>query len=117
MRARRAIDAALIGRDRELRERAAYVVSELVTNAFQHGTGRVHLTVYLGSEALRVEVGDDSPQPPVRRQPTPEDERGRGLLLVEAFGSAYGVAQRPPGKVVWVELALHEGRPPIEPPT
>lgn len=94
----------------ELAELAELVVSELVTNAQQHGTGPVHLRLGLEDGVLRVEVHDCGPGRPVRRWPSASDERGRGLGLLDALlslhGGARGVADdlAGPGKTVYVEL-------------
>jgi anti-sigma regulatory factor (Ser/Thr protein kinase) len=34
------------------------------------------------------------------------DERGRGLLLIDALASRWGVQSQPDGKTVWCELDL-----------
>lgn len=88
------------------------VVSELVTNAI-HATSVIGspgpIRFWLASDGARVlvAVGDDSPHPPRRIDPTDDTENGRGLLLVEALSSDrgwYATGQRQPAKVVWAEL-------------
>jgi PAS domain S-box-containing protein len=78
--------------------------SELVTNAVLHGHGRIDLGVRLDAGTLRVEVGDASPLPPVRRDYGDEALTGRGLELVEVLASSWGVSPRDHGKVVWFQV-------------
>ncbi|MFC5953859.1 ATP-binding protein [Streptomyces pratens] len=102
-------------RDRDLSHRvteaAEHLVAELAANAATHGrlAGRDFRLALLDRGAtLRIEVtdtrGDDLPS---RRVPAPEDESGRGLLLVEALADRWGVRLGPvPRKTVWAELDL-----------
>lgn len=94
-------------------ETAGLVISELGANAVSHGhvPGRdFEVTLlqpgYCG--LLRIEVsdarGESRPDPLKLPEPAPEDESGRGLLLVTAVAAAWGVADRIVGKTVWVEL-------------
>lgn len=82
-------------------------VSELLTNAIQHlGEGMpVSLRVYRTPGVTNVEVTDPDPYSRlVMRDAGPEDESGRGLLLVTAFALRWGVEQRFGCKTVWCEL-------------
>jgi two-component sensor histidine kinase len=93
-------------------ETLTLITAELAANAVQHGrvAGRdfeVRLTAT--AEALRVEVSDTrTERMPVLSPSAPPDdtESGRGLLLVEALATRWGVGWRPagPGKTVWAEL-------------
>jgi anti-sigma regulatory factor (Ser/Thr protein kinase) len=103
--ARHAVAEALAVYERELQERAVMLVSELVTNALIYADGLIHVTVSERREAIRIEVADSSPAPPVLRQPGPDDEHGRGLLLLSMLAHSWGTTPLPPGKVVWFELA------------
>lgn len=79
------------------------LASELVTNAIQHGLGPIELRLSSGDRSLRVEVSDESPvRPRLGRQP-PDRTRGRGLMVVEAFATSWGVSPAPgsTGKSVW----------------
>ncbi|MFJ8697277.1 ATP-binding protein [Streptomyces roseolilacinus] len=86
------------------------VVAELTANAVLHGRvpGRrfeLRLVRDRGAGTVRVEVSDAHPGRPERVAAPPGGERGRGLLLVEAVGSRWGVApRRGPGKTVWAEV-------------
>jgi anti-sigma regulatory factor (Ser/Thr protein kinase) len=85
---------------------AALVVSELVTNAFQHGEGLVVVRVELQSEGvLRLEVSDSGGDEPVERRPGPDSEHGRGLWVVGLLSRGWGVdARNGGGKTVWADL-------------
>ncbi|GHJ32825.1 hypothetical protein TPA0910_72580 [Streptomyces hygroscopicus subsp. sporocinereus] len=88
---------------------ALLVVSELVTNVIAH-TFSDHLECRLRAEAgqLRIEVEDQmrTGTVPAPRTPAPDDHGGRGLLLVGAVSSAWGVEDAPHGRgrTVWAEL-------------
>jgi hypothetical protein len=89
-----------------LEQAASLVVSELVSNAIVHGRSRFRLHVILAGGTLRLEVGDESSQPPVRTPPRLHAEAGRGLDVVQALSAGWGYrpAEPPPGKVVWAEI-------------
>jgi anti-sigma regulatory factor (Ser/Thr protein kinase) len=82
------------------------VVSELVTNAVLHATGdRIVCELRDGTERLRITVRDsgDSGSRSARAH-GPEDERGRGLLLVTTVSSCWGSDDAGAGLAVWAEL-------------
>lgn len=90
-----------------LAEPAGLAVTELLANVIKHVPGRSCTVVLLAEEGkLRVEVGDASPDVPVRRAAGPWDETGRGLTMVEQVTDAWGVERNTgaPGKKVWFEL-------------
>ena len=80
---------------------AALLMSELVTNSYQHADGPIDVHVRWAGEVLRVEVHDDSPELARLRPP---NGGGRGLQLVTAFATAWGSLSRNNGKVTWFEL-------------
>jgi DNA-binding NarL/FixJ family response regulator len=84
------------------------LVSELVTNAFLHAESVADVAIILRADAIRVEVGDDSPTPPRPRQAKDHEPSGRGLALVESLSSAWGVEVYENGKVVWFEVPRFE---------
>lgn len=96
---------------------ALLIVSELVTNAVkaagpprQADVTAEHILgvqLRLDGPRLYVEVWDSGHETLTARTPTPDDEGGRGLLLVQTLATRWGT-YRPPagGKVVWAELAL-----------
>ncbi|MFD8096380.1 ATP-binding protein [Streptomyces malaysiensis] len=88
---------------------AELLLSELVTNAVQHAhvpPGReIQVRYELSDSHLRVEVADASDEQPEQCAADNDDERGRGLLLVDALATKWGVSPRNIiGKVVWFEL-------------
>ena len=85
---------------------AALVVTELVTNAVTHGGSTFRLQLSRTSGAFRIEVVDDGSGTP---EPQPQDieaEGGRGIMLVDAMSSSWGVETVPHGKVVWAEIPI-----------
>jgi hypothetical protein len=53
---------------------------------------------------VRVSVSDESDEPLQPRDAEPQSESGRGLALVEAMSSNWGVLRRQGGKTVWFEV-------------
>ncbi|WP_158674744.1 ATP-binding protein [Streptomyces hoynatensis] len=94
-------------------DNAQLVVSELVTNALRHTRSEtVGCELELFGSLLRVAVASDGTGP-AHREPTqagPEEESGRGLLLVCALATVWGVRPREAGRghVVWADLPLGE---------
>ncbi|UQU62991.1 ATP-binding protein [Couchioplanes caeruleus] len=110
--ARHAATAVLAGwgyRDDLWLDTAAVVISELVTNAVNHGGGCVEVRIESHDERVTVLVADGSSVVPRRREP---DERGgRGIALIEAMAVCWGVRDHQGGKQVWADLApcpVHE---------
>jgi hypothetical protein len=58
-----------------------------------------------GSRGLLVSVTDGSAHTPLKRAAGPEDDSGRGMLLVDVISDRWGVQTRPgTGKAVWFQL-------------
>ncbi|PNG92193.1 ATP-binding protein [Streptomyces malaysiensis] len=94
-----------------LADEAAQVTSELVTNVVDHARGgsmRLSLT-RVSEYRVRLAVTDKSRNEPVRKSPSPGEERGRGLAVVDAYSAAWGVDLLPWGKRVWCELEAGAG--------
>ena len=92
----------------DLVDDATLVVTELVTNAVVHGDSSFRLQLSRTSGAFRIEVVDEGEGTP---EPQPQDmeaEGGRGIMLVDAMASSWGVESVPSGKVVWAEIAIPE---------
>jgi DNA-binding NarL/FixJ family response regulator len=104
-RAREAVTTALISdvNDTAL-DTLVLLTSELVTNVVAHARTTCHLGVELFPDVVRVSVSDESGTPPQPRAATPNEESGRGLSLVEALSSNWGVITRTAGKTVWFEV-------------
>ena len=99
--ARRWVGQQLAGPAAEV---AALLVSELVTNAVLHTGTPVEVGVDLVSGGIRIEVADSSPVLPSAKNYSPDAGTGRGLLLVDALASSWGVVPSTTGKVVWFTL-------------
>ncbi|MFF3157971.1 ATP-binding protein [Streptomyces sp. NPDC057910] len=91
-------------------DKAALIVSELVTNAIVHSGGQeITVTLSLRNSFLRIDVRDGirslHAQP---KAPSDADENGRGLVLVQSLADegqgAWGVADD--GATTWCELSL-----------
>ncbi len=85
---------------------AQLLVSELVTNALQHGHGRIDVHIDRSPGRLFVSVDDDSDDEPVVQFSDLDDEGGRGLLIVETLATSWGVHRSDRGKSVWFTLRL-----------
>lgn len=84
---------------------AELVVAELVTNAMLHGKPPVTVRLAEHESGVRVEVLDHGPRPPVRIRDAGQAMTGRGLALVAALSSTWGVQQlEGNSKVVWAEI-------------
>ena len=89
----------------EAGEPTLLVVTELVSNAAEHGRAPVRLAVELRGDSVRVEVYDGSPEQPRPQPHDPARARGRGLQLVDGLSGGWGWVPAPPGKLVWAEVA------------
>ena len=75
----------------DLTEDAELVASELATNAVLHGEGIVRVAVDAVDQGIRLEVEDRTRVAPVLALATSEAMTGRGLRLVSAVASRWGV--------------------------
>jgi anti-sigma regulatory factor (Ser/Thr protein kinase) len=92
------------GADRELIDRVELLVSEVVTNAVRHtDSTQLTLTVRTGTY-VEVSVHDDDRRLPTPRHAGPDDQGGRGLLLVEELSDAWGTRPAVHGKWVWFHV-------------
>ncbi len=99
---------------------AALVISELVTNAIVHTASDVVVCeLHDGDDLVRIAVRDEgcAPGDPHPSPQRPEEEHGRGLLLVEALCHAWGAQEHGPGLLVWADLTRKADAPrdPAEP--
>lgn len=91
----------------DVTDAAQLIVSELVTNAVEHGRPPIgHLIgvrVERVTSGVRIEVHDVNANRPRVRSASADEESGRGLALVDALtGGQWGVSDREgPGKMVW----------------
>jgi anti-sigma regulatory factor (Ser/Thr protein kinase) len=92
--------AAMAGIDAERSGRMALAVSEVATNALVHAASSAHLEIITTDDWFLVEVSDHGPGLPFslrRDRPAPNEERGRGLWLVEQLCDRVEVAAKPDG--------------------
>ncbi|WP_405728686.1 ATP-binding protein [Streptomyces sp. NBC_00028] len=92
-----------------LAEDVVVVVSELVTNAIEHGHGTVRLRVIHDDGELRIEVTDDNPTPAQLGSASGLDESGRGLLLVAVLARDWGVGDG--GRTTWATFRAAREKP------
>ncbi|MEU3825412.1 ATP-binding protein [Streptomyces sp. NPDC029080] len=91
---------------------ASLVISELVTNAIVHtASSRVVCELHDHDDTVRIAVRDEgcAPGEPHPSPQRPDEEHGRGLLLVDALCRAWGVQEHGPGLLVWAELPRRTG--------
>jgi anti-sigma regulatory factor (Ser/Thr protein kinase) len=97
------LDAGLI-------EDAQLLVTEIVTNAVRYGQAEITVELRLDPPALGVAVADSGEQmserPPASPPVPATASRGRGLSIVDAIATQWGVTPQPdqPGKIVWFDL-------------
>ncbi|MEU5100512.1 SpoIIE family protein phosphatase [Streptomyces sp. NPDC020996] len=98
---------------------AELILSELITNAIRHATGRITVRLLRrvpkddsAAGTLIIEVSDGSSTSPRLRRAKVTDEGGRGLFLVARFAERWGTRYTPTGKVIWAEQPLHHAATP-----
>jgi len=104
-----------------LTDQTELIVSELVTNAvhasealtasryagrWAPGRPPVRLWLHGQQQRIAIQVWDANNQLPARQPADPDAESGRGLLLVESLGNAWGCyrPQHSSGKIVWATV-------------
>ncbi|GAA4607504.1 anti-anti-sigma regulatory factor [Actinoplanes octamycinicus] len=99
---------------RHLRDPAQLVASELASNAIVHAGTDFDLMLGYTGRFLRIAVSDGSgampsviKEPPVTNAIMPGGT-GRGMRIIAAAGTHYGVTRTRSGKVVWVLIVAHD---------
>ncbi|WP_407342042.1 ATP-binding protein [Pengzhenrongella phosphoraccumulans] len=85
------------------------LTGELLANAVLHGpaAGDITIRTWRSGDLVNVAVTDESAGEPVVRQPAATSPDGRGMMLIDALSSAWGVNDRGPGgKTVWFNVDL-----------
>ncbi|MDI9829664.1 ATP-binding protein [Streptomyces sp. KAU_LT] len=92
--------------DKLLGDDLKLVASELVSNAARHARGSVVRIAVTRTARYRVRVAitDKSRDVPQLQVGDPLAETGRGLRLVDALSTNWGVVPYPWGKQVWAEV-------------
>ena len=82
------------------------MVSELATNCIRHTTTSFTVEAEWTGPTIRVDVTDDGGGAPVLQPPDPGNLGGRGLRIVDALSTDWGVIDTPtaPGKTVWFSV-------------
>jgi anti-sigma regulatory factor (Ser/Thr protein kinase) len=110
--ARQFVRDALTVSDHQLRDTILLLTSEVATNAVRHAGSEFRVGIEpLDNDGVRVEVADHSAEAPQPRAASPDATSGRGLNVVDALASAWGVDTQQDGKVVWFEVRPVSPRP------
>jgi anti-sigma regulatory factor (Ser/Thr protein kinase) len=107
--ARRSVLSSKVGVPGVMRQRLALLLSELVTNAIQHGGAGPHETIQVRLSStpkrVRVEVHDPGPHDEVPTDRLEAETGGYGLLLVDRLADGWGREQtNAGGSLAWFEL-------------
>lgn len=88
---------------------AELIVTELVTNAHEHAPGADSFELELLGypERLRITLADGSAVRPVIAELDETRPTGRGMRIVAALATEWGVEDHHGGKRVWVDIAMH----------
>ncbi|WP_170155108.1 ATP-binding protein [Lentzea atacamensis] len=82
------------------------IVTELISNAYDHAVAPYALRLHRSSEPcfVRVEVDDASAELPVLGRSRFDGSRGRGMIIVNRLAKDWGVTEHATGKTVWAEI-------------
>lgn len=108
-RARTLTEPLVVDADATMREDVLLMVSELMTNAVEHGSGPgepIVLSVSIAPRLLRVTVTDRTVAPPVLRHVSADRIDGRGMSIIDQLADRWGVDVTDCGKSVWFEMPL-----------
>ncbi|MYV59905.1 protein phosphatase, partial [Streptomyces sp. SID4931] len=104
----------------EFADDAELVTGELLVNVLLHTEGGAVLTLEVLPEPvrrIRLSVQDRSSAWPRRRTPGETSTSGRGLLLLDAVATRWGIEPRGEGKAVWCEIGPAPPSATTPPPT
>jgi two-component sensor histidine kinase len=87
-----------------VRESLALLVTELVSNAIRHGLAPAELEVTWLAGTARLSVRSGGPPFRWRGGPSPWEDGGRGLMLVDAIADRWGTRRSAGRNEVWAEL-------------
>jgi PAS domain S-box-containing protein len=103
--ARAFVTEALTGLDADVVATVELLTSELVTNAVLHAATELEVRVWASKDRVHVSVLDERPERGVyRSESDAEAATGRGMGLVEALASDFGVDFSESAKTVWFEV-------------
>jgi len=106
--ARRFATTALSEMPADLVDSVILMISELATNAVQHGRSRFEVVIDTQPDAVRVTVFDQSRSEVSPRSPAVTDVHGRGLQIVRVLADEWGVGAPSDDwqKSVWFTLRV-----------
>jgi anti-sigma regulatory factor (Ser/Thr protein kinase) len=88
----------------------ALLATELVSNVVAHVGEPMSVRISRTPEAIRVEIDDPDPSPPLLQHSDLTEDHGRGVFLVDALANRWGSVGHPgDGKTVWFELDVQTG--------
>jgi anti-sigma regulatory factor (Ser/Thr protein kinase) len=92
---------------------ACLIVSELVSNSVQHADSHlIGIVCELADDGMLIlGVIDDDQRPPVMLDASEDDERGRGIALIDAIADEWGCQPSGIGKLVYARLKVPEPAP------
>jgi anti-sigma regulatory factor (Ser/Thr protein kinase) len=88
-----------------LRDTAALLTSEVVTNSVLHARTEVELSISRLDDGVAIEVSDGSRRAPVRRRQLDEATTGRGVELLQQLAGQWDVTLHADGKTVRFTLS------------
>jgi anti-sigma regulatory factor (Ser/Thr protein kinase) len=106
------IEMPAAAEDEELLDNVRLLATELAANAIKHiisgrwSKGSFRVRMWLGVERIRVEVTDQGWWSGPRLRNGPDETSGRGLHILAAVATQWGVKRRRFGRTVWFELPL-----------
>jgi anti-sigma regulatory factor (Ser/Thr protein kinase) len=109
--ARRSVLSSKVGVPGVMRQRLALLLSELVTNAIQHGGAGPHETIQVrltsDTKRVRVEVHDPGSHAGAPTDRLEAETGGYGLLLVDRLADGWGRENTGAGgSLAWFELDI-----------
>ncbi|ROP42695.1 ATP-binding protein [Saccharothrix texasensis] len=108
---RRWVGEVLSGLSDDELEDCLLIVTELVSNAYDHGEAprRVRLRRSSQPSVVRIEVDDAADDEVVLGRSRFGSDRGRGMMLVEHCSTRWAVDRHEHGKTVWAEIDCGAG--------
>ena len=106
--ARRFVTRTLVVAESDVLDVALLLTSELVTNAVLYGAAPIRLQLHRQPGTVRIEVHDQGRpfSPPAEAACSLTDEGGRGMPLLDALATSWGIhsSRNIAGKTLWFEL-------------
>jgi serine phosphatase RsbU (regulator of sigma subunit)/anti-sigma regulatory factor (Ser/Thr protein kinase) len=96
-------------------EDAALIAAEIITNAHEHGSPPVVVSVAITGKHVHLEVRDANPRRPIRPRASTTNMTGRGIALIDHLSTRWGVRREPTGKTVWADIGPTAGVPETHP--